>query len=336
MGMSELEKVDEIKTIEPESPDDAFICCASFEPRCKGATQKLAASYRTQFSIIFWYKEPNRTELRKKYMGEIKQELERVSKSLIIIESSRNKPVEGIRKLQEEISEVGLSLCNKRVTLDISTFTKQYALVLLKLLNESKSGNCIRVLYTEPEEYGPHRGGRLTEGLEKIVSVPFFGGYYNIEMKKLLVLFLGYEGERALAIWEEYAPDRTIAFIGKPGYRKGWEKVSEELNHRLLEMPVIEKRTVSTLSPTDVIANLEKIYEIYKDWNIYISPLGSKIQALGIYLFAKQHPEIQIVYAIPLEYPEEDYSGGIGPTRFFYLDSPTSDSIRLNRSKRSA
>jgi hypothetical protein len=84
-------------------------------------------------------------------------------------------------------------------------------------------------------------------------------------------------------------------------------------------MPVIEKHFVSTLNPIEVYENLEKIYESHKDWNLYVSPLGSKIQALGIYLFAKQHPEIQIVYAVPLEYLEEDYSKGIGPTRSFHL-----------------
>lgn len=317
--MSELIKVDQINTIEPSIPDDVFVCCASFEPRCIGVTERLSSTYRAQFSIMFWYKEPDRTTLRKKFAEAMRQKLEKVSPNLVIIESPRNQPINGIKELREKSSEIGLSLSNKRITIDISTFTKQYTLVLLKLLDGLESGNQIRVLYTEPIEYGPRRGGRLTEGLRQIVSVPFFGGHYSFQRKKLLVLFLGYEGERALAIWEDYAPDKTIAFIGKPGYRKGWERISEELNHRLLEMPIVEKRVAPTLDPTEVFKNLEQIYETHRSWNIYVAPLGSKLQALGIYLFAKRHPDVQIVYAIPLEYIEEDYSEGIGPTRSFLL-----------------
>jgi hypothetical protein len=317
--MSDLKKIDEVETLDPNSPDDLFLCCTSFETRCIGTVERLAPTYRVKNSIVFKYTEQLKTDLRKKYMDHIIEKLGKASENLLIIETGRNQPLEGIRKLKEGILETGLSLSNKSITFDISTFTKQYVLVLLKLFDGMERGNRIRILYTEPEEYGPRRGGRLTEGLERIVSVPFFGGQYDLEKKKLLVLFLGYEGERALAIWEEYGPDRTIAFVGKPGYREGWERVSEELNHRLLDLPMIEKHIVSALNPTEVCASLEKIYETYKDWNFYVSPLGSKIQALGVYLFAKHHPDVQIVYAIPLEYPEEDYSAGIGPTRSFLL-----------------
>ena len=315
-----LIKVDQIDTINPASPDDLVICCASFEQRCKGVVNRLSSNYKAQNSIVFWYKETDLTNLRTYNMKEMERRLRTVSNTLEIVEAPRDEPIIGIRKLQEKCSQAKLSLSGKYITLDITTFTKQYTLVLLKLLNDLERENRIRVLYTEPKEYGPRLGGRLTRGLKKIVSVPFFGGRYRLDSKNLLILFLGYEGERAMAVWEEYGPEKTIAFIGKPGYREGWECISEDLNERLLSMPTIERRTIPTLDPLSVANELEKIQKEYKGYNMYVSPLGSKIQALGLYLFAMTRPEVQIVYAMPLVYLESEYSKGIGPTWQFYFE----------------
>ena len=47
--------------------------------------------------------------------------------------------------------------------------------------------------------------------------------------------------------------------------------------------------------------------------NITIAPLGSKLQTLAIFLFAKEYPDIQLLFSLPKEWNPKRYSNGTGP-----------------------
>src|SRR2546423_13277315 len=68
---------------------------------------------------------------------------------------------------------------------------------------------------------------------------------------------------------------------------------------------------VSTFDFKDTLKTLEQIYlERWERFNITISPLGSKMQALGISLFCYLHWDVRIMFARPMEYNAALYSEG--------------------------
>ncbi|MCK4825730.1 hypothetical protein KA005_58825, partial [bacterium] len=53
-----IEEVEKIGCFYPTSPDDIFICCASWEERCLG-TLHMFTDYRFRNGYIFVYDDPN-------------------------------------------------------------------------------------------------------------------------------------------------------------------------------------------------------------------------------------------------------------------------------------
>ena len=69
-----------------------------------------------------------------------------------------------------------------------------------------------RIFHTT-QTYAP---SRLTQGVEQIATVANFFGSISLEKETILVLFLGFEPERSLAVWKHFNPSRTIALITTP------------------------------------------------------------------------------------------------------------------------
>ena len=147
-----------------------------------------------------------------------------------------------------------------------------------------------------------------------IVSVPTYGGHFYVEKENLLVLLLGYEGDRAYGIWERFTPHKTLILIGRPSFRNAWEGRVEKFNKKLIsKFPVDSINYISTLDPFEVSKNLDSLIKHHMEkFNIYISPLGPKPQVVGCYLCIKTHPDVQIVYAIPKSHEEQYFSKQVG------------------------
>lgn len=154
----------------------------------------------------------------------------------------------------------------------------------------------------------------MSSGTIDIVSVPSFGGHYYTEKENLLVLQLGYEGDRAYGLWEKCAPHKTIVLIGKPSFRKSWEGRVENINGKLLcKLPKDSIQYIPTLDPFEVSKNLDVIIEeSSQKYNISISPLGPKPQVLGCYLCVRKYPDVQVIYAIPKYHDEKYFSKKVG------------------------
>jgi len=208
------------------------------------------------------------------------------------------------------------SLCRdvkgcRAVTVDITTFTKKYLLILLNVLRQELPEATLRLLYA-PGVYASK--SHLSWGVKNLSTVPFLGGMSAIESdKKLLVLFLGYERERAWSILNYIEPDETVAVIANPPTHPGDEYPSRTANKRILERRTTNERCVSALRPADTTNLLNDLYRSpsYQDYMLYISPLGTKMEAVGVYtFFESNHPadRAQVVYASPVIYNHEKYT----------------------------
>jgi hypothetical protein len=313
-------------------PDDILICCASFEDRCLGVLKRFDREYKARNSFVFYYIEPEEISPEENIglCAENKENLENglrkvTEQRTILLPVERSSVIHGLQAFLKRCAEEGISLENMQISIDISGFTKQYILLLLKVLDNSN--NHLRIIYTKPQKYGAHFGKPLSEGVRRILTIPFFEGHISPwKDKDFLILFLGYEGDRALSIWNEYEPSRTLAFIGKPVFHRYWEVTTIKLNQSLLISPTVEFDFISSSNPFLVRNKLEKTleklsYKFKKDYNYYISPLGTKLQTVGIYLFTKngKYPSPQLVYAVPRRYFKER-AVGIGETSWFLLD----------------
>jgi hypothetical protein len=292
-----LEKMNEYGT------DDLFICCASFEERCLSGPLRLAANYRTNFSIIFVLDEPLYKKQVESNLHSLKGILSgKSSKGIFTISCQRDSPVEAIAQLSNIWQR-----CKPRdpeepfITIDISGFTKIYLLQLLNyLIIEAKLG-LPRMLHTT-QSYLP---AKLTKGVSQITTVPNFFGDISLGKKTVLVLFLGFEPDRTVAVWKHLNPDRTIALITSPPRHDNLKYVryAEKNNAFLLSQESVERREVPPDNPYAVRKVLEDIYNEFKgSGNMVVGPFGTKPQVVGLFLFCLEHPKVQVVYSLPVKY----------------------------------
>lgn len=295
------------------SKDDFFIACASFEERTLAVANKLSKGYKVSKSFIFKYDEKNKTNLREQNFRKVMDILSGYSGNVCPIICNHHNPMDGMDKFQSLCNDIGIDLEDANVTIDITTFTKQYLLVLLKFI-EKQNPKSVRLFYTEPEDYSVKWKKPLSYGLIDTVSVPTYGGHFYPEKENLLILQLGYEGDRAYGIWERFNPHRTIILIGRPSFKDSWEGRVEKFNEKLIsKLPKDSIIYIPTLDPFEVSKTIDKLTDQYLErFNIFLSPLGPKPQVIGAYLSIRKHPDVQIIYAIPKSHEEEYFSKKVG------------------------
>ena len=292
-----LEKMNEYGT------DDLFICCASFEERCLSGPLKLSPNYRTNFSVIFTLDETLYKKQVESNLHSLKGILSgKSSKGVFTISCQRDSPVDAIAQLSNIWDK-----CKPRdpeepfVTIDVSGFTKIYMLQLLNyLIIETRLG-LPRMLHTT-QAYLPTK---LTKGVSQITTVPNFFGDSSLGKETVLVLFLGFEPDRTVAVWKHLNPGRTIALITSPPRHDNlkYVKYAEKNNSFLLSQESVERREVPPDNPYGVRKVLEEIYAEFKtSCNMVIGPFGTKPQVVGIFLFCLEHPKVQVVYSLPVKY----------------------------------
>jgi len=222
--INKIHEVESISTIIPEQPDTLFLCASSFEDRCRKVPGSLPTSnYRCYYSAMFNYYQVAKQNRHFFNRTKIYDALSpaTINKPVKPIDCDRLKPIDGVKKFISFLVEKNIKSTEARITIDISTFTKQYILNLLYEIEEFFKICSIRILYIEPGIYGKGKFKRLSYGVEDIVTVSRFEGKQILGEKTALIVFLGYESHRTLSIIEKCEPDLIIAVIGNPPYYPG-------------------------------------------------------------------------------------------------------------------
>lgn len=191
--------------------------------------------------------------------------------------------------------------------INITTLPKNYILRLAKIFdNERNIFFYYRSVYRKPTNE------ELKIGIREIIPIEGFEGCMELITDDLLVLILGYEGHRALSFVSKFSPYKILPLISIPNEGNKLEdndfyKNSLNCNLNLLRKHSIIKKkdgsfyTISSLNHIKFFVELENIIENYRNNNICISPMGTRAQTLGLYLYWRKHPETQIVYSVPIE-----------------------------------
>lgn len=310
-----------IDTIDRNIPDSIFLSAVSFEERCMNSSRLLSGDYLTERVVLVRYRGADKDSKRNAHQNDLIKTFENhlaQDGKVTVINCDKDDPIDGSVKLREALANSNLS--EARITIDITTFTKQYLLVLLKSIKEDHPSSLIRILYT-PGHYKvspshPEKDA-LSWGVKEIKPVPGFLGNALSWRDDILVLFLGYEGEKAFQIFQKFEPKKTLAVLPNPPSYPNADRPTRTLNSRILSRPIEEVETcvADALDPEstrDLLIKLSKTYEDEKNCNLIISPLCTKIQTLGILLFlwAKKDTNAQVVYASPFWYNEKKYTFG--------------------------
>jgi hypothetical protein len=319
-------KIDAWQT-ENKGKSITLLLSAGFEDRARAAAlffgkgRKLVPSY----AIVLDYEdletnEPNRSAVMKT-----------VRRSFSTVEVIR------LSKIEKAVS-----LCDERrmkgdvILVDISAMSRT---LIFKVLNSLVSSNIpFQVVYTEAEKYYPNQGfykklksvyekeeTKLLTEYQKLeqseviysydceVDLPHeFQGRPEPGRPSVLIAFLTFKRSRLQTILRAFEFSNRILIVGEPVREDlRWRKeLLELINYDLIKKRLTDIKTLFTLDPFSISRKLEEYLEdqTLRKSNIYLAPLGSKMQTVGAFLFWRRHPEISIVFSQPKRYFRDKFS----------------------------
>ena len=302
--MDELESIPKpikrIGTAREGEPDDVLLCCASYEERCTGAL-RILEKYKCRQSYVFVYNEPDTR--RDGYLDEMKQRLSNCGETAVI-PTSKEDPFSSFGELNKKLMEMSLDRDQSIITIDITTFTKKHLLLLLRNLDMLGFWDSIRLIYSEPGDYVANDRSPNSFGLRQICALPGFVHTQPLNKPILLLIFLGYESDRAWALFDNLDPNETMLIIPRPAYRSNWEGRTERLNKNLINLLGQQRISYAhSIDSSQVASSLKAIFSkggkySLDDWDCYIAPLGTKPQTVGLYLFWRERVgSFSVIYA---------------------------------------
>lgn len=310
-----------------ESPDDLFLCALGFEPRCLTLPRLLQeAGYKANRAVYLEYA-TNRDD-NAANLPELETRLRAMSATVRPLEADSPDFPNRLRALLElVISEAAGK--PPRVTLDVSVAANRLLVKCANILLEYDI--CARILYSEAAIYHPTKEEYernpahwqtddvlgLERGVSDVVTSIDHPGHHLDPLPDCLILFPTFKAERSKAVIS--AVDSSL-FTG-PGKKVHWllgVPHLEEDRWRLEAMRTINalgidtpQYEVSTFDYKDTMRALESIHRAVSErYKITLSPIGSKMQALGTALFCHMHPDVRIMFATPKEYNAVQYSEG--------------------------
>lgn len=295
-----------------------FITSINYEERCTGITSILDNKFKFDEGLIFLFKEEQEEKVEEN-LQKILDHLKTKGPKPIMISSDQKNPYENIQnfclQLKKNISDV-------TVILDITTFPIKHLFLLLKTLDDFGLWEDIRIFYTEPEDYKTNLYLPMSIGIGSFDATGEFISKVSPSLPLTLIEFLGYERDRAKAIFDDVEPDETVLVIPKPAYHPSWDGRTESFNNTLRKIVGTDNEEyASSFDPDSVVNCLNRISQKFpfKEYKWIIVPLGTKPQSLGIYLFWRKNPNMfSILFADSLRDNPAYYPRGIGKFRILF------------------
>ncbi|ALO35288.1 hypothetical protein CMT41_11575 [Colwellia sp. MT41] len=303
------------KTIENQLPHkiDYLLVCASYEDRCLSMYEYIDPK-RINTMALFYFKQfedsvsANLDLYRNKFTPSI-FELD-YAKSTTIADA-----------LIDLFAGLDESSGKPNVVIDISTFTRESLLIVLRFLEINKAFlgdvHCFYRCADVAEV--------LSNGIVQIRSVIGYIGDINPNKPLHLIVLSGFEHDRAKEIIDTLEPDRiSIGFGGKSGsISSKLFKMNKNFTNILLanySTELIDEFEHSLIDPEQTSTTLDSIIKKYPEHNVVIAPLNNKISTVGAGLAAIRHPNVQICYSQMAEYNVEQYSSATESCHVFKID----------------
>lgn len=291
----------------------AFLCCASFEGRSlsipnsiKGMPIKMVTVFAAEdcHPTIM----DRASDIKRYFAGRANIVPTRIREPLFTADAMA-KAVNQIR---------GDNI--KDIIIDITTFTHEMLLILLKLLSAHKEVfSRVTCLYTGAREYSkgdPIKRKWLSKGCKEVRSVFGFPGQLVPGRSTCLIVLVGFEHERATRMIDEMDPERLLLGRGIQS-NEHLTHVSHgppmEYFHKLVNNMVSSRGDVASFEFScrdhkQTVQSLISRIQGTHNYNHIIIPLNTKISTVAVALTALENPALQVCYAEPETYNFAAYS----------------------------
>lgn len=291
-----------------------LVCCSSHEDRCLGILSRINEDKLCSV-VLFHHDDPN--PRREENHVRMLTKIDDLHTDLYEISYTKNRPIRSLTQATLTLRKVFMGRPDATILLDISVLTRRHMLMLYQWFDDMGYWDRLQVVYCEPASYCTSDYIPLSFGLHSFEPIPGLPACPDFSRSIHLMLFLGYEGDRALAAFDYIQPEITTLVIPTPPYRSEWIGRTERFNAEIIKMVGQEHIVrVDPINPAAVVEMLEKRFggsEQRSKRARVIVPLGTKPQALGAYMYARQCVDQPcIIYARPLRHNQTLYSRGTG------------------------
>ena len=299
-------------------PIDAFICCASFEERSKTIAMHLNAG-AVRWAWICYNRDylelsqNNLDALEALYDGKH-----------TLVELDTTNPLLTADRISNSLSVFEPKDARSRVVIDITAFTRESLLILVKYLFERRHhGYTVEFVYANAREYSIGDSSEekwLSKGNREVRSVLGYPGVLVPSKQSHLIVMVGFEDERALSLIYECEPSRISLGIGN---EVEWAtRPHQDTNvarfRRLKNMiGAVDEFTFAGYDAANTKRIIEQVVENARDFNTVIAPMNTKISTLGAAMVALEDERVQICYAQANIYNASNYSAP--GQHFFHL-----------------
>jgi hypothetical protein len=306
-------KLYEIIEVLGESPT-LFICSSSYEDRCLSVAQNLNPGEVEQVIILenedfLRFIEKNSLILKERFGAKARNISLRTDAPLQVADTLRKEVLPLIEK------------CSGLCLIDITTFTHEHLLILIKMIADLHIRAKIKLVYAGVEKYSFNTSLNeewLSKGLVEARSILGFSGIMLPSRKLHLIVLVGFEYERAEKLIECYEP--ALLSLGQGNkedavnsehYERNavfHKRVKEFAEALSISMYSVQQFEFSCTNPVKSMNEILLQVEKFEDFNIALCPMNTKLSTIGAALAALKNERIQLVYAQPVEYNIAGYS----------------------------
>lgn len=301
-----------IKFLNSNLPDsfDYFICSSSFEYRCLSAPRKLVKKSFKKVIIIenkaaSKKNEDNAQAIFNMYKG-----------NSCICKIDYNDPLCIADFFYTNVKRSS-SGHKSKILIDITSFTHETLMILLKILSIKKSQVEATLIYTNALDYSPSNevGHKwLSQGCKEVHSILGYPGVLFPSQKNRLIVVVGYEYNRVADIVYALEPHNLTLVYGSPKHstternKEANKYYSDFLQQMKFDFDQIDSEMIPCDNPDQTATILSSLYLRYANENIMILPMNNKLSTIGVAKSIIQNEIVQACYAPAIVYNEEDYS----------------------------
>lgn len=297
-------RVSEVPTAVP-SHIDLFVCAASFEDRSTSIPLALdpkavGTALVSASASVARYSRKHEKRIREHFGSRTRTSMHSGAGPLTFADS--------IRITLGEIDPQTVST----VLADVTTFTRESLLILLKMLREWVHADTkICVAYTGAERYETGRRQWLSADYRDVRSVLGYPGELNPTQNLHLIVLLGFEVERAARAIRAFEP--SILSIGHGDEE---HSISPELYRRNMELfarlatirPSVNRFTLSLDDPFRAAEEISRYAGEFRDYNTVVVPMNTKLSTVGAAISVWRDPRVQLAYVAAKKYNVSGYS----------------------------
>ena len=290
---------------------DLFICSASFEDRCFKVAEVISKNIK---HVLIFKNKADIKESNKSIKIKNANYLKSLFKHSEVIPISKSDPFFTSNQFVKEILKNNKT--KRNILVDISTFTHEALLILMKVIDIFKNKeDKVMLAYNPAKDYCFETSKKedkwLSKGIKEIRTVLGYPGSFSPYKKLHLIILVGFEVEKCIKLIEDYEP--SILSFGIPNAKDSFGKTIHQVNFqrykKLLSIyPNINEFKFSCVDPKKTMNQLIKLIEKYPDFNTVIAPMNNKLSTVGAGLAANKIDKVQISYARANLYNTKDYS----------------------------